>query len=302
MSARRSSASLVRLPCRFEVFVFTASRPYLRGPIRFSSYPPDRTNGQSLFMTDHQSVQREALVIEKIALGEGALAVAAGLFVLFLGLGYAARERLPMDRKARAKAPGQFAELSVGKTHWLADGPDSGEVVVLVPGATLPLWIWRNLPEKLAAAGYRVIWYDLLGRGDRIGQRPPTIATCSTGSCWRCRHCRFRRRCIWLDWPSGVQLSRRCSPTVTRTRCVLCVSSVPTGSGVRWGRARASSRSRCLDRTVRPDRDAQAARTDRRLLYRRCDQGLAPCALCAGTGIQGIQAGIDFLSSQHADP
>jgi pimeloyl-ACP methyl ester carboxylesterase len=111
-------------------------------------------------------------MIEKMTFGEGALAVAAGLLILFLGLRYAARERLAMDGRARAKAPGQFAELSVGKTHWLADGPDTGDVVVLVPGATLPLWIWRGLPEKLAAAGYRVIRYDLLGRG--YSDRPRT--------------------------------------------------------------------------------------------------------------------------------
>ena len=111
--------------------------------------------------------------MEKLLLGEAAIAAAVAVLVVLLALRYAARERLPMDAKARARAPGQFADLAVGKTHWLAEGPESGEVVILVPGATLPLWIWRDLPAKLASAGFRVIRYDLLGRG--YSDRPRVI-------------------------------------------------------------------------------------------------------------------------------
>jgi pimeloyl-ACP methyl ester carboxylesterase len=100
-----------------------------------------------------------------LAFGEVVLAAAAAFLLLLLAARYAARERLPMNDAARAKAPGRFVDLSVGRTHWLAEGPESGEVIVLVPGATLPQWIWRDLPSRLAAAGYRIIRYDLLGRG-----------------------------------------------------------------------------------------------------------------------------------------
>jgi len=106
-----------------------------------------------------------------ISFGEVVFAVTVGILLILLALRYAARERVSMNDAARAKAPGRFVSLSVGQTHWLAEGPDSGEVIVLVPGATLPQWIWGDLPSKLAAAGYRVIRYDLLGRGysDRPG-------------------------------------------------------------------------------------------------------------------------------------
>lgn len=98
--------------------------------------------------------------------GFGWAAGAAGAIALAIGLPYVlTRENLTMNADARRHAPGKFADLAIGKTHWLAEGPDDGEVIVLVPGATLPLWIWGELSRDLASAGYRVIRYDLLGRG-----------------------------------------------------------------------------------------------------------------------------------------
>jgi pimeloyl-ACP methyl ester carboxylesterase len=50
-------------------------------------------------------------------------------------------------------------------THFQLTGPDSGDTVVLVPGATLPLAVWEPLAPSLVECGYRVIRYDLPGRG-----------------------------------------------------------------------------------------------------------------------------------------
>jgi len=57
-------------------------------------------------------------------------------------------------------------ELPSGSTHHLVDGPGGGPTVVFVPGATLPLFVWDGLAETAAAAGFRTVRYDLLGRGD----------------------------------------------------------------------------------------------------------------------------------------
>ena len=97
-----------------------------------------------------------------------AIAIAI-VVVLVAGLGgfYVARnpERATLDEAARKTAPGRFVRLSDGVTHYAVDGPDSGRVVVLVHGFSVPLYIWDSTAVALSGAGYRVIRYDEYGRG-----------------------------------------------------------------------------------------------------------------------------------------
>lgn len=65
----------------------------------------------------------------------------------------------------RAKAPGRFAKLSQGVTHYQWLGPVRGPVLVAVHGLTTPSPVWYAIAEKLSALGYRVLVYDLYGRG-----------------------------------------------------------------------------------------------------------------------------------------
>jgi pimeloyl-ACP methyl ester carboxylesterase len=74
-------------------------------------------------------------------------------------------EPILMDSQARELAPGTFVELGGGTTHVLMDGPVSGSPVVFLAGATLALWMWDGLAERIAAAGYRTIRYDRFGLG-----------------------------------------------------------------------------------------------------------------------------------------
>jgi pimeloyl-ACP methyl ester carboxylesterase len=99
------------------------------------------------------------------------LGIAASILGLAMLL-YRRREPVAVDEQLRATAPGRFVESPGGRTHYVIEGPDDGELVVLVPGATLPLWVWRDLPANLASAGFRVLRYDLLGRG--FSSRPWT--------------------------------------------------------------------------------------------------------------------------------
>jgi pimeloyl-ACP methyl ester carboxylesterase len=62
-------------------------------------------------------------------------------------------------------APGQFAELSQGVTHYRWIGPVRGPVVVAIHGLTTPSPVWETLAAELGATGYRVLVYDLFGRG-----------------------------------------------------------------------------------------------------------------------------------------
>ncbi|UUZ97606.1 alpha/beta hydrolase [Paenibacillus sp. P25] len=94
------------------------------------------------------------------------LAVAAVLVLFLIALWVLSqRGSRRMDKKARADAPGRMIRLNQGYTHVVEEGPADGTVIVLIPGATLPLWIWKDLPKTLVDKGYRVIRYDLYGRG-----------------------------------------------------------------------------------------------------------------------------------------
>ena len=91
-------------------------------------------------------------------------AVAGGYYV------YKNPERQTLDAEARAGAPGAFAALGGGTTRYEVAGPDTGRVAVLVHGFSVPAYIWDPTFTALSAAGYRVIRYDLFGRG--LSDRP----------------------------------------------------------------------------------------------------------------------------------
>ena len=96
-----------------------------------------------------------------------ALVVVAAVVALPWVLVRAEPDRL---EAARASAPGAFALLSAGRTHYEVAGPDTAQPVVLVHGTTMPALVWDRNFDSLAAAGLRVVRYDLYGRG--LSDRP----------------------------------------------------------------------------------------------------------------------------------
>lgn len=78
-------------------------------------------------------------------------------------------ERVALDDAAREEGS-RFASLSAGRTHYDIAGPGEGPTVILVHGTTTPMMAWNKNVAALVAAGFRVVRYDLYGRGlsDRI--------------------------------------------------------------------------------------------------------------------------------------
>jgi pimeloyl-ACP methyl ester carboxylesterase len=74
-------------------------------------------------------------------------------------------ERLVLADSAREAAGGRYVQLSDGITHYQLLGRDIGRVVVLVHGFSVPYYIWDSTAFALSKAGYRVLRYDLYGRG-----------------------------------------------------------------------------------------------------------------------------------------
>lgn len=81
-------------------------------------------------------------------------------------------ESLILDSEARSSAPGEFIELPDGIVHYEMAGPSSGQTVVLVHGFSTPYHTWDATFDALIEAGFRVLRYDLYGRG--YSDRPNT--------------------------------------------------------------------------------------------------------------------------------
>jgi hypothetical protein len=76
--------------------------------------------------------------------------LAAGLIGCFaVLLMYRAKdpERRTLDDAARLEAPGRFVRLADGVTHYETAGPDTGRVVVLAAGFSVPAYIWDSLHQ-----------------------------------------------------------------------------------------------------------------------------------------------------------
>jgi pimeloyl-ACP methyl ester carboxylesterase len=104
-----------------------------------------------------------------IAMKKALLVALSAVTVIAVGLSgyywFRNPERAELDEAARREAPGKFVRLSDGITHYQIDGPDTGRVVLLAHGFSVPYYIWDSTAAYLSNAGYRVIRYDTYGRG-----------------------------------------------------------------------------------------------------------------------------------------
>ena len=56
-------------------------------------------------------------------------------------------------------------QLSRGKTEYELQGPEAGPLVVLLHGGSIPMWTWDRQVPSLVKAGFRVLRYDMYGKG-----------------------------------------------------------------------------------------------------------------------------------------
>lgn len=81
-------------------------------------------------------------------------------------------ESKELTEAAREAQEGDFVRLDEGVVHYELVGPEDAPVVVLVHGLTTPYFVWDETVQVLQVAGYRVLRYDLYGRG--FSDRPKT--------------------------------------------------------------------------------------------------------------------------------
>jgi pimeloyl-ACP methyl ester carboxylesterase len=110
--------------------------------------------------------------IRKISLSILAILV---LTIIIAGILYFRKnvEVKTLDAVARKEASGSFIQLSDGITHYELAGPDTGRLVLLVHGFSVPYYIWDSTFNFLVKNGFRVLRYDEFGRG--YSDRPEKI-------------------------------------------------------------------------------------------------------------------------------
>ncbi len=74
-------------------------------------------------------------------------------------------ETKELNENTRREAAGSFIALPDGITYYELGGPKDGKPVVLVHGFSVPSFIFDPLFEFLTNSGFRVLRYDLFGRG-----------------------------------------------------------------------------------------------------------------------------------------
>ena len=101
--------------------------------------------------------------------------VVVGLCILFLNLTL----KPEVEKYAREEAPeyGKFAALEQGDVYYELAGPEDGPPVILVHGSIVYNISWDKNFYELANAGFRVVRFDLYGRGN---SSRPNIAYTAT--------------------------------------------------------------------------------------------------------------------------
>lgn len=86
---------------------------------------------------------------------------------------YKNSEKATLTATDRNGTSGNYISLSDGITHYQLSGPDTGQVVVLQHGFSVPYFIWDGTYEYLVKQGFRVLRYDQYGRG--FSDRPNLV-------------------------------------------------------------------------------------------------------------------------------
>ncbi|KAI9063015.1 alpha/beta-hydrolase [Trametes sanguinea] len=80
-------------------------------------------------------------------------------------------EALPAASRIRQIYPedlfpnGNYAQLPYGRVRYWILGPEEGTKVVLIHGISTPAITWKEIAPYLAEQGFRVLVYDLYGKG-----------------------------------------------------------------------------------------------------------------------------------------
>jgi len=90
------------------------------------------------------------------------------LLILFSGSGlyfYQDIETKELNSESRQVLGGQYLKTQQGSIFYELKGDENAELVVLVHGFSVPSYLWEPTYQFLLKQGYRVLRFDLFGRG-----------------------------------------------------------------------------------------------------------------------------------------
>ncbi len=74
-------------------------------------------------------------------------------------------ENQTLNYDSRMQFPGNFLNLPDGVTYCRIGGPEKGDKIVLIHGISASSFVWENTFLFLTKSGFRVLIYDIYGRG-----------------------------------------------------------------------------------------------------------------------------------------
>ena len=109
----------------------------------------------------------------KLFISKKLLAFTLIFFLLIVPYFYFDGESQELDAEARSSVKGKFVELPDGIVHYDLTGPVDAKTIVLIHGFSVPYFIWDRNFEALTQADFRVLRFDLYGRG--YSDRPNVV-------------------------------------------------------------------------------------------------------------------------------
>lgn len=105
--------------------------------------------------------------MKKFKLVLGFILLLLFVFIIYFSIQFFTnnQETKEMNAAERKNVGGQFIQLGDGITHFESGGPDTGKVIVLVHGFSVPYYIWDGTYDSLVQHGFRVVRYSAFGRG-----------------------------------------------------------------------------------------------------------------------------------------
>src|SRR5262249_29044083 len=124
--------------------------------------------------------------------------------------------------------------------HYRSDGHVDGMPILLVHGATVPLWEFDELVPLLTAAGFRTLRFDLYGHG--LSDRPPgdySLARFSRQTCELVEAVGFPRPTLLLGHSLGAAIAAAVAAKNPSwiERLILVAPMLDFNSGSGWSRA-----------------------------------------------------------------